>query len=126
MASLPADLWQLIGENPPARESSPPAAIHSPAQSRPKQIHSSASQLMRTPNSSFTAQADSPSHQSQAIQRQAEPTAAPAQAVAGREPASREDQEKPADQEVDIQELAKKVYSEIKQKLALEWERRRF
>jgi hypothetical protein len=126
IGSLPADLWQLIGENPPAREPSAPAAIHSPAQSRPKQMQNSASQVMRAPDSSFTAQADSPSHQSQAIQHQAEPTAAPVQAVAGREPASREDQEEPADQEVDIQELAKKVYSEIKQKLALEWERRRF
>ena len=81
---------------------------------------------MRSPVGNFPAKDESQSLQSQTIQSQTEQTASPAQAAPVREPASREDQEKPADQEVDIQELAKKVYSEIKQKLALEWERRRF
>ena len=123
---LPSDLWQLIGENPPASAAAPPAAIQSPAQSGLEQMRSSATQVMRSPLGSFPGQDENRSYQAQTIQRQTEQTAASDQSAPFSEQAPQEDQEKPADQEVDIQELAKKVYSEIKQKLALEWERRRF
>ena len=117
---LPADLWQLIGEKPPAHLAAPPETIQTPVLSGPKQMHSSSTQVMRSPVGSSSGQDESQSPQAQTIQRQTEQSTASTQAAPGTEPAPREDQE------VDIQELAKKVYSEIKQKLTLEWERRRF
>ncbi len=120
IGELPADLWKLIGEAPPM-PSKP-----SPTGDQPKAFRQSvtgpaeSSQVMRAtealPNNQEFQEIS-------AIQTQAE-TPPSTQKIDKSSPA--ETSHETANQDIDIPELARKVYSEIKARLAIEWERSRY
>jgi hypothetical protein len=121
IGALPADLWQLIGEKPPLPSQIPPTQGHPGRRAQPAFPTTVASPVMR-------AVADrSPDPQSQTTiekQTQIEENDSSSQMV--QEAASEKEDGQSNAQEMDIQELAKKVYNEIKNRLAIEWERTRF
>lgn len=126
IGELPADLWQLIGEEPPAHSESisvkePPVSQNFSSTSKQMSVH-----VMRAEENGFSSHTCSTTATPGVLQRQAETEQAPQAPEQTREDQEGLNQEQGAAQEIDIQELAKKVYSEIKSKLALEWERSRF
>jgi hypothetical protein len=108
---LPVDLWELIGESPQTAQS-------------PMQAASPATSAMPVQRESFAPQNGQkiPEAPTGFVQRQAEPGAAGDQPVADAAAASQVGQPQV---EIDLDELARRVYGEVKQRLALEWERMR-
>ncbi len=134
---LPADLWRLIGEQPPARpsESSKVAAI--PA--APAQNHSAKMMEMASPKSLESSDAGSssqislsekavpsPSAGKPLIQRTAEesPSEASSGSAASQGSAASEQQANHPP-ELDMEDLSVKVYAEVKRRLSIEWDRLR-
>jgi hypothetical protein len=99
---LPGDLWRLLGQSPPKTKPTPSSAAAPSAEIT----------VMEQQSALEPSHSDSLPY----VQRQADQAGpAPAQTTTG--------QESDAAQGPDINELARKVYTEIKRKLALEWER---
>jgi hypothetical protein len=115
IGALPADLWQLICEKPPLPSQTPLPQSPPVRSAQPAFPTTAPPPVMR-------AVADNPPDpQSQTAivePTQLEERDSSSQAV-------QEDEQSNA-QEIDIQELAKNVYNEIKTRLAIEWERTRF
>jgi hypothetical protein len=119
---LPADLWWLLGQKPPIA-SAPQPEIQ-------RTIH--ADQKLVAPEQSSAAGSQSPvEHRVEtpptpsAIQRQALPTdALPTNRQEPAEPA-RAEKAKHKHAEPDLDDLARRVYAEVRRRLAAEWERRR-
>jgi hypothetical protein len=110
---LPVDLWELIGESPQA------------AQPQSSQTASPATSGKPVQRESFSPQNGKkmPEAPTGFVQRQpAEPGAAGDQPVAA---AAAESQASQPQAEIDMDELARRVYGEVKKRLALEWERMR-
>lgn len=146
---LPADLWRLMGTTPPADKMNPTAPGKTQEQAGPVGAESSkatgpvqAGSLEGSPAlATFPAAAvqrwgeteDAPAQQAAApavIQREtAAPTRESSTSASGETataPAEgEENREQPRAAEVNTDELARKVYSYIKRKLMVEWERLR-
>ena len=113
LGPLPADLWELIGETPP------------PAQLRSAQTTAPTPQQASDAVGRGGAEGKPAMRQAApgAVQRQpAEPSAGESQA--GEAAAGGGQAAKPTP-ELDMDELAARVYGEVKRRLALEWERLR-
>ena len=126
---LPHDLWQLIGEAPPAGTGSMQAgesvARNAGGVREHQEIHGlqgSKMQVSETPNVPAV-------HSTQMVQRRAVSSgrAAPARVErtqsAGVQPSDEEGTKEGA--EPDIDELARQVYAEVRRRLDLDWERTR-
>jgi len=115
---LPEDLWKLVGaESPLVRKEAP--------QERPASGNASKwKQQLSLNNASLPASPLGQTGQAAVVQRQVtppaglEPTSAPA--AVGEEAVGEQ-----AGEEMDIEELARQVYSELRHRLELEWERLR-
>ena len=124
IGSLPGDLWRLIGETPPG--AAQPAAASTDRKTGRDNLAIPAPELrLGHPAPPIRVALGVPSPAT-VVQRQAEPASdAPTGGSPG--PGQLADGlQQPTIPEVDLQELARKVYQEIKHKLAIEWERRRF
>ncbi|MFQ5401123.1 MAG: hypothetical protein ACE5E7_16185 [Anaerolineae bacterium] len=119
---LPADLWQLLGQEPPTKQKAPDmvtraiAAAEAPAKPA----------ALAWPEVEDTRQVIPPP-----VQR----TAAPAEEAVAETPASTAEsppaspQEAAAEEgeaaEIDVDELARRVFGQLKRRLSVEWERAR-
>ena len=136
IGALPADLWELIGETPPtpqsvARklpvESRTPASKPAPVPVAQTQPSAPGPTLQRT-TISTTAQAPTratATQQSGPVQTSTQQ--APASEPAASEPgdAAEPETESTGEPEVDVDKLARRIYTEIRRRLAVEWERAR-
>jgi hypothetical protein len=112
---LPIDLWELIGESPQS------------AQPQPMQSASPATSGKPAPRESLAPQnvKKIPEAPAGFVQRQpAEPGTAASTGISGAAGAAESQAEQPQ-AEIDMDELARRVYGEVKKRLALEWERMR-
>jgi hypothetical protein len=114
---LPSDLWSLLGQKPPVHSNQPQIQVATPAGSNGQRIFSdsytSTAQERSIPGTSSPA----------IIQRQTPPdgTSMPANSVQDQTAQS----EKASQTEPNLDDLAQRVYSEIRHRLTLEWERMR-
>ncbi len=126
---LPADLWTLLGAEPPVvqRSSAAGTQTHAAGDERVLPVGLPLSPDEQPAKASgFSSQPFAPvSLAAEMIQRQAEgaETASTTQTPEGGETQTDEKPESGA--EVDTDELAKKVYAQLKRRLAVEWERLR-
>jgi len=112
---LPQDLWRLIGQKPPQQGSA--------ASSKTDQIVSRKPEKPRTPPKVETIQpepGDSPQNGDSILEV---PTPLIQRTALGSEASSQESGSEEAPPELDTDELARKVYAEIKRRLTTEWER---
>jgi hypothetical protein len=124
---LPADLWDLLGEKPPEPEqpsvepaagekSDQPAPLQSNAASQASAVNQASTSAVRLPVSPGPA----------LIQRKLEDVPPPPETV---NPAAESTAQKPAEKaaapKIDVDDLARQVYSELKRRLAVEMERLR-
>lgn len=113
---LPADLWQLLGQAPPPSQ---------PAADSPETVMRAIETAETTGQASVETSAESvsPPASPPSVQRQAAPvTKAETEPAPGRTEAEAGDKESEPSQ-VDVDELARRVYSDIKRRLSVEWER---
>ncbi len=110
---LPVDLWELIGESPPAVRPQPMQTASPAASGMPVQRESLAPQNGKK----------IPEAPAGFVQRQVEPGAAVSQGASGAADSASQAGQPQA--EIDMDELARRVYGEVKKRLALEWERMR-
>jgi len=141
IGALPADLWELIGETPPAPQGVPrsvPAEPHAPT-TKPAPVPAARRQppgpgpTLQRSAISTTAQAPA----SATATQQGDPVQtatqqAPPSETAASEPAPSEtgavaasEIEATGEPEVDVDQLAHRVYADIKRRLTVEWERTR-
>ena len=134
IGALPADLWELISETPPAPKDEPrsvpvepdrPATKPAPVpvvRTRP----SGPGPMLQRSAISTTAQAPAgatatqPSGPVQTRAQQAPPSEA---AASETDAAATAETEAPGEPDVDVDKLAHRVYANIKRRLAVEWER---
>lgn len=115
---LPKDLWNLVGARPPVgKEESSPAVSGSIAAAVPEAQRSHLGEAHSTTPLNVTSQRP-------LVQRQSASPPTSEQADAPATPEGARDEEQ-AGEEMDIEELARKVYSELRYRLELEWERLR-
>jgi hypothetical protein len=105
IGELPSDLWQLIGQEPPHTAPTKVAPPTKPANGNGTAVvqREAATQSPPTETSPNTEAPDTT-----------------LEAAAGPEGG---DEEKKTEEEIDIDELARQVYSELKYQLSIEWER---
>jgi len=143
IGALPADLWELIGETPPAPQGMPhslPLEPHAPT-TEPAPVpvarmqSSGPGPMLQRSAISTTAQAPaSATATQQGGPVQTSTQQAPASSAAASEPAVSEtgtaaaaETEASGEPAVDVDKLAHRVYADIKRRLTVEWERiRRF
>jgi hypothetical protein len=115
IGSLPVDLWELIGESPQA------------AQPQPLQTATPAASGMPVQRESLPPQNGKKMPEAPAgyIQKQPAEPAAAVSAGAADAAGGAESQTSQPQAEIDMDELARRVYGEVKNRLALEWERMR-
>ena len=111
---LPVDLWELIGESPQTAQPQPMQTASPAPSGQPVQRESLALQNGKKMPEAPTG----------FVQRQAEPGAAVSSGASGAAGAA-ESQAGQPQAEIDMDELARRVYGEVKKRLALEWERMR-
>ena len=122
---LPADLWSLLGQKPPMSSHQPEMHVETQvsfSQEQPSNAQSTiASQHTFAPREG-SRQA---THLPTVIQREALPEepSMPASQESDQSPGQKED---PAQSEPDLDDLAHKVYAEVRRRLAREWERARW
>ncbi|MCJ7550220.1 MAG: hypothetical protein MUQ30_11125 [Anaerolineae bacterium] len=141
IGALPADLWELIGETPPAPQGVPrsgPAEPHAPT-TEPAPVPAA---RMQPPGPGPTLQRSAISTTAQApasatATQQGDPVQtgtqqAPSSDSAASEPAPSEtgtvaasESEATGELEVDVDSLAHRVYADIRRRLTVEWERTR-
>ncbi|MCA9922398.1 MAG: hypothetical protein KC421_08495 [Anaerolineales bacterium] len=103
IGALPDDLWYLIGETPPQDKDQQPVAV--PAM--PSQLaHADPQVIQREPDLETTAA-----------------NAGPSESAVAAEPATPKTEEEI--KELDLDNIITQVYTQIKQRLSIEWERRR-
>ena len=112
---LPQDLWRLIGQQPPQQESAPGSPIHPIVSRTPEKKRSAPKVETPQPRSG-----DSPKISESFI---APPAPFIQRAEIEGEAASQESGSDEQAPELDTDELARKVYAEIKHRLTTEWER---
>jgi hypothetical protein len=115
---LPEDLWNLVGApTPPVTNAAP---TKRPASGEVLKLEEQSS----LNSASFPASQPGQTGQSPLVQRQANPPegAAPASSPPATGKGTVEEQ---AGEDINIEELARQVYSELKHRLGLEWERLR-
>jgi hypothetical protein len=121
---LPADLWQLIGQKPP--ESKPQLPTHETMSASIPQQTESAKPQEEVIGHERTSQPAKPIKMVDfpaAVQRQ--PVAADASSSEQPRDVSISSSQQIAEPELDVDELARKVYARIRQRLSTEWERLR-
>jgi hypothetical protein len=108
---LPADLWHLIGQEPPRQAS---------AEIQPPDSFEAAPARTTAAVASLPLGARAP-----VIQRQEESRTAPAEPGLPESEAGAAASATSSSEEVDVDELARRVYREVKRRMSLEWERMR-
>ncbi|MCJ7623748.1 MAG: hypothetical protein MUO76_09615, partial [Anaerolineaceae bacterium] len=124
IGTLPADLWQLIDQEIPKQVEQPsPATVISAKTAQPGKKPETISMPLEPFSGSAAPQTRSPElSKSAVIQRTvSQETAATNEAASESEDTSENGGSET--QEVDTDELARKVYSQIKRRLSVEWER---
>jgi hypothetical protein len=113
---LPEDLWSLVGAESPVERIERPQEPPAPIETSKWEQSSTSTGLPASPSG--------PVSLAPVVQRQVArgATAGPASAPPS---AGGDDSEKQTGQDVNIEELARQVYSELKHRLGLEWERLR-
>jgi len=130
IGDLPSDLWTLIGQKPPSREQ-PPATTGSPAPASRRDVQRAIAAAEAPPPRTAAGSAAAPARQP-APPAAALPFAAlPVQTRADSGPVTAVQRQEsgeaaaPAEAGVDLEQLSEQVYSEIRRRLAVEWERGR-
>ncbi len=118
IGELPSDLWKLIGQTPPSPAERDASVGPAGQRLQIQQAPPSHPQVMRSIDDHAVDSPEIPP-----VQRQTEPDDS---ASNEKIPSSKGEDQKSGQPEVNIQELAQKVYREIKSKLAIEWERTRY
>ena len=121
---LPADLWQLIGQKPPESKPRPPAhETMQPPIPQPRESANPQEEVVRHERASQSVtnikMVDFPA----VVQRQ--PVTAEASSPEQPRDASLSSSPANVEPELDVDELARKVYARIRQRLSTEWERLR-
>jgi hypothetical protein len=116
---LPADLWELIGESPRVEPAGPGGSASPITSGNPAQREASASQsgkqMPAAPHAYVQRQAEAAGAQTgEAASPRSSGSTGAAEALGKQPPA-----------EIDMDELARRVYGEVKKRLNLEWERMR-
>lgn len=115
---LPEDLWNLVGEATPAAGNMVDASQESPS-SGETSIGAMPAQVR---NTAPAPSSPGPAAQAPLVQRQVASDAS-AEAESATPDAGKDAVGEQANEEVNIEELARQVYSELKHRLGLEWER---
>lgn len=138
IGSLPTDLWHLLGQSPPRQ--SPHGVEPEPATSRPappttdgeaaaKRAVAAAEARPVPPASPTSEQSATQGGAPSVIQRRPDEAGVDTGSAAGAEAGGAETEtaappgERGAAEEPDVDELARRVYAEIKRRLSVEWER---
>jgi hypothetical protein len=120
---LPADLWRLLGQKPPAATATP--QVEAGTASGQKQPETPADSNHKSPpHAAVEGPVNHQSSSSETVQRQPldHPLPLPA---SQQEKSSSTHGEKNKHQEADLDDLARRVYAEVKRRLTTEWERMR-
>jgi len=134
IGALPADLWELISETPPAPKDEPRSVPVEPDRptTKPAPVPvvrtrpSGPGPMLQRSAIATTAQAPASAtatQQSGPVQTRAQ-QAPPSEAAASEtDAAATAETEAPGEPDVDVDKLAHRVYADIKRRLAVEWER---
>jgi hypothetical protein len=114
IGDLPGDLWRLIGAKPPAA---------SPGQRPPAVPEVTESEPERT--TAVTQAKIAPPTIIQRVESEQTPAAELSPTTAAPPSPESEQDEAGQNEEIDINELARQVYGEIKDRMTIEWERTR-
>jgi hypothetical protein len=118
---LPSDLWSLLGQKPPVSSGPRDVQRQTPVHTSSAESSGDQETFLHEYSVAPAGRADRPSHPPAVLQRQAEaslPATGPGQEQASLSGAAEE-----ASSEPDLQDLAQKVYAEVRRRLATESER---